>query len=70
MAKKPKKPWQIAVRAKLELLGIGYKELAERIGENPESIRQLMSKDNMPRLRGKVCDYLNIKIDDEEQIVS
>ena len=61
MAKKPKAKWQIAVRAKLEEMGIGYKELAGRMGENEGSIRQVMCKDNQPMLRGKICNYLNIK---------
>lgn len=61
MAKKPKARWQIAVRSKLEEMGIGYRELADRMGENEGSIRQVMCKDNQPILRGKICKYLNIK---------
>lgn len=61
MAKKPKARWQIEVRAKLDEMGIGYKELAERTGENEGSIRQVMCKDNQPILRKKICNYLNIK---------
>lgn len=61
MAKKPKAKWQIAVRVKLEEMGIGYKELSERMGENEGSIRQVMCKDNQPILKRKICDYLNIK---------
>lgn len=61
MAKKPKAKWQIAVRAKLEEMGIGYKELASRMGENEGSIRQVMCKNNQPILKEKICNYLNIK---------
>lgn len=61
MAKKPKAKWQIAVRAKLEEMGIGYKELADRMRENEGSVRQVMCKDNQPILKEKICNYLNIK---------
>lgn len=61
MAKKPKAKWQIAVRAKLEEMGIGYRELANRMGENEGSVRQVMCKDNQPILKRKICKYLNIK---------
>lgn len=61
MAKKPKARWQIAVRSKLEEMGIGYRELADRMGENEGCVRQVMCKDNQPILRGKICNYLNIK---------
>lgn len=61
MAKKPKAKWQIAVRVKLDEMGIGYRELSERMGENEGSIRQVMCKDNQPILKQKICDYLNIK---------
>lgn len=61
MAKKPKAKWQIAVRVKLDEMGIGYRELSERMGENEGSIRQVMCKDNQPILKRKICDYLNIK---------
>ena len=61
MAKKPKAKWQIAVRTKLDEMGIGYKELAQRMGENEGSLRQVMCKDNQPILKRKICDYLNIK---------
>jgi len=61
MAKKPKAKWQIAVRTKLDEMGIGYKELAQRIGENEGSVRQAMCKNTYPILKRKICDYLNIK---------
>lgn len=61
MAKKPKKLWQVEVRNKLEIMGIGYKELAERTGLNGGTIRQCMCKDNTPGVREKICDYLGIK---------
>ena len=61
MAKKPKKAWQIAVRSKLDLMGIGYLELAERINEKEPCIRQVMCKDNQPNLREKICKYLEIE---------
>lgn len=64
MAKRPKKPWQISVRAKLDAMGIGYNELAERIDESSECVRQVMSKDNQPKLRGKICKYLDIPEDE------
>lgn len=60
MAKKPKKEWQIAVRAKLDSMGIGYQELANRIGEKEPCIRQVMCKDNQPILREKICKYLDV----------
>lgn len=61
MAKKPKKKWQIEVRAKLDNMGIGYRELAERINAKEGSVRQVMCKDNQPILREKICEYLGIK---------
>ena len=61
MAKKPKKQWQIDVRMRLDQMGIGYKELADRMGENEGSIRQLMCKDNQPILKKKVCEYLGVQ---------
>lgn len=61
MAKKPKKQWQIDVRAKLDSMGIGYMELAERIDANEGSVRQVMCKDNQPILRKKICEYLGIE---------
>lgn len=64
MAKKPKTKWQIAVRSKLELMGIGYQELADRIDEKEGSIRQVMCKDNMPILRDKICKYLGVDLED------
>lgn len=61
MAKKPKKQWQIDVRIKLDQMGIGYKELADRMGENEGSIRQVMCKDTMPKLKQKIIEYLGIE---------
>lgn len=60
MAKKPKEEWQIAVRGELDKKGIGYKELAEEMGESEGCIRQVMCKDNQPILRDKICKHLNI----------
>lgn len=60
LAKKPKTAWQIAVRIELDKRGIGYKELAEEMGENEGNIRQLMCKDNQPILKGKILKHLNI----------
>ena len=60
MAKKPKKEWQIAVRAKLDSMGIGYNELADRISESRQCVRQVMCKDNQPKLKEKICQYLNV----------
>ncbi|MCB6992400.1 hypothetical protein LI177_02735 [bacterium 210820-DFI.6.37] len=65
MAKKPKEKWQVAVRAKLEEMGIGYKELAERMGEKEGCVRQAMCKPGMPILKKKIRDYLNIHVDEE-----
>lgn len=60
--KKPKKPWQIEVRSKLDQDGIGYRELAKRTGISEDMIRQVMSKDNMPGVRQKICDYFDIDL--------
>lgn len=66
MAKKPKKEWQIAVRAKLDIMGIGYQELADRIGEKEGCVRQVMCKDNQPILKEKICRYLDVEIKEVE----
>jgi len=66
MAKKPKKKWQIEVRGKLDAMGIGYNELAERIGENSGSVRQAMCKDSLPVLSKKICDYFGIEYSSED----
>jgi hypothetical protein len=66
LAKKPKENWQIEVRAKLDSMGIGYRELSEFMNENEGSIRQVMCKDNQPILRSKICNYLNIEIENTE----
>ncbi|WP_425755130.1 hypothetical protein ACPW7J_09670 [Ihubacter sp. rT4E-8] len=67
MAKKPKTKWQINVRSKLEFMGIGYQELADRMGEREGSIRQVMCQDNMPRLRDKICNYLGVELEEKEK---
>ena len=61
--KKPKAKWQIATRAKLDEMGIGYRELAERIGETEALVNQAMCKDNMPRIRNKICENLKIVVE-------
>jgi DNA-binding HxlR family transcriptional regulator len=62
MAKKPKEKWQIEVRARLEDMGIGYKELAERIpGMNERTLNKAMCTNRYPGIRKKICDYLNIE---------
>lgn len=61
MAKKPKLKWQIEVRNKLEAMGIGYKELAERTGLNEGSIRKCMCNNLYPGIRNKICTYLGIE---------
>lgn len=61
MAKKPKQKWQAEARAKLEEMGIGYTELAERIGANEGTVRQVMCKNVAPGVKNKICDYLGIK---------
>lgn len=60
MAKKPKEEWQIAVRSKLDKAGIGYRELAEEMGESEDCVRQVMSKNNQPFLRDRILKHLNI----------
>lgn len=65
MAKKPKEEWQTEVRKKLDIMGIGYKELAERIGLKEGSVRQAMCKNNCPGIKKKICDYFKIKTDKE-----
>lgn len=66
MSKKPKQQWQIEVRTKLEELGIGYQELADRAGLNEGSVRQAMCKDVAPGIKRKICDYLGISLDEEK----
>lgn len=61
LAKKPKTAWQIAVRTELDKMGIGYKELADEMGENEGSIRQVMCKDNQPFLKAKILKHLKIE---------
>lgn len=61
MAKKPKEEWQIEVRRKLEAMGIGYKELAERLGLNDGTVRQAMCKNTCPGIKKQICNYFNIK---------
>ena len=63
MAVKPKKKWQVAVIAKLAVMGITQRELAERIGKNYELIRQVMCQDNMPSIRKRICDYLGLDLE-------
>lgn len=60
MARKPKAPWQIAVRAELDKKGMGYKELAEEMQESEGNIRQIMSKDNQPLLRERIIKHLGM----------
>lgn len=63
MAKKPKKKWQIAAIGKLQAMGIGYGELAERIEDSYNNVNQVMCKDNMPGIRKKICDYLGLDLE-------
>lgn len=61
LAKKPKEQWQIDVRCELDRRGLGYKELAEEMGENEGNIRQAMCKNNQPLLRDRILNYLDIE---------
>lgn len=74
MSRKPKKLWQVAVITKLHASGMSYAELAGRINESYDCVRQVMCKDNMPGLRKKICDYLNIDLErlmeDEQKGIS
>lgn len=61
MAKKPKEKWQIEVRAKLDTLGVTYSELAHELDLKEGTVRQVMCKDNMPRVKSKICEYLGVE---------
>jgi len=63
LAKKPKLKWQIEVRNKLEEMGIGYKELAERTELSEGTIRKCMCTNNYPGIQDKICHYLGIEND-------
>jgi DNA-binding XRE family transcriptional regulator len=58
--KKPKEPWMIEVRKKLESMGIGYNELGKRVGYSGGTIRQIMSGKYSESAKEKICRYLNI----------
>lgn len=60
---KPKKKWQVAVIANLQTMGFSYSDLAERIGESYNNVNQVMCKDNMPGIRKKICDYLELDLE-------
>lgn len=64
MAKRPKTRWQIDMRTKLDQMGIGCKELADRAGLNAGSVRQAMCKDGLPGVKKRISEYLGI--DSEE----
>jgi hypothetical protein len=67
MAKKPKEKWQVDVRNKLELMGIGYKELAIGITESTgitvteATVNKAMCTSRYPGTRKKICEYLEIE---------
>jgi|GEM_PF-4559718 len=61
--KKPKEPWMIEVRKKLESMGIGYKELGKRVGFAEGTIRQIMSGKYSKTAKEKICKYLHIDTD-------
>lgn len=63
MAKKPKTEWQIAVKAKMDATGLTYAELSKLIDVDDAIIRQVMCKDNMPRVKAKICEYLGIELE-------
>ena len=58
---KPRKPWQVAVRAKMFELGIGYRELAEAVGTTYDSVRQVVTKDVSPGIKKRICEYLGVE---------
>ena len=61
MAKRPKEKWQAEARARLEELGIGYKELGEAIGETSASVNQAMCKGVSKRVIAKICEHLGVE---------
>jgi hypothetical protein len=61
MPKRPKETWQIETRSKLEQMGIGYGELAERLGYEPGTVRQAMCRNYNDKIKSKICSYLGIK---------
>lgn len=63
MPVKPKKRWQVAVKMKMAIMGITQKELAERVGQDYDLVRQVMCQDNMPRVRKAICDYLGLDLE-------
>ncbi len=60
MAKRPRESWQAEAKAKMEKLGIGYKELGERIGYKQGTVGQAMCRNHNPIIKQKICDYLGI----------
>ncbi|WP_206460208.1 hypothetical protein [Anaerovorax sp. IOR16] len=65
MAKRPREKWQAEARLKMECMGIGYKELAERIGSTQGTVGQAMCKNYSSKIKQKICDYLGIDADEE-----
>lgn len=61
---KPKEKWQAEVIREMNLLGYGYKELAEKIGLNEGSVRHAMSKKNLPGVREKICKHFGIELEE------
>lgn len=61
--KKPKAKWAAYAKAELEIMGMTYDELSERINESTENVRQVFSKDNQPNVRKKICEYLGVSED-------
>ena len=61
--KKPKAKWAAYAKAELEIMGMTYDELSERINESTENVKQVFSKDNQPNVRKKICEYLGVSED-------
>lgn len=62
--RKPKEKWQAEARTKLELIGFGYKELADKIGCTEGTVRQAMCKSTLPGIKSKICEYLEVNPED------
>jgi predicted transcriptional regulator len=62
LMKKPKPEWVAEVKRKLEIMGIGYDELATMLGYSEKTIRTYFNNADActAQAKEKICSYLNI----------
>ena len=65
--KRPMAEWAANVKMQLALKGMEYKDLSEQTGITIDCIKQVMTKDNQPRHRKTICEFVGIPDPGEAQ---